>query len=51
MTSMLRPSLTIAMVAGEISGDNLGAALVREITKASPRVTFVGVGGPAMIKN
>ena len=50
MTSMPRPSLTIAMVAGEISGDNLGAALVREIIKASPDVTFVGVGGPAMIK-
>ena len=50
MTSMPRPSLTIAMVAGEISGDNLGAALVKEITKASPDVTFVGVGGPAMIK-
>ncbi|MBT5444258.1 MAG: lipid-A-disaccharide synthase, partial [Gammaproteobacteria bacterium] len=50
MTSMPRRSLTIAMVAGEISGDNLGAALVKEITKASPDVTFVGVGGPAMIK-
>ena len=50
MTSMSRPPLIIAMVAGEISGDNLGAALVREITKASPGVIFVGVGGPAMIK-
>ena len=50
MTSLPRCSLTIAMVAGEISGDNLGAALVKEITRASPGVTFVGVGGPAMIK-
>ena len=50
MTSLPRCSLTIAMVAGEISGDNLGAALVKEITRASPDVTFVGVGGPAMIK-
>jgi lipid-A-disaccharide synthase len=50
MTSMPGHSLTIAMVAGETSGDNLGAALVKEITKASPEVTFVGVGGPAMIK-
>ncbi len=50
MTSLPRRSLTIAMVAGEISGDNLGAALVKEITKAPLDVTFVGVGGPAMIK-
>ena len=42
-------SLTIAMVAGEASGDNLGAALTREILKSVPDVRFLGVGGPAMI--
>lgn len=43
------PSLTIGMVAGEASGDNLGAALVREILKLKPDTRFVGVAGPAML--
>lgn len=42
-------ALTIAMVAGEASGDNLGAALTREIRKSEPDVRFLGVGGPAMM--
>lgn len=41
-------SLIIGMVAGEASGDNLGAALVREILDIHPDTRFVGVGGPAM---
>lgn len=42
-------SLTIAMVAGEASGDNLGAALTRQILASEPNVRFLGVGGPSMI--
>ena len=41
--------LTIAMVAGEASGDNLGAPLVREILERHPDARLFGVGGPAMI--
>jgi lipid-A-disaccharide synthase len=40
--------LTIGLVAGESSGDNLGAALIRAIRSAAPEARFVGVGGPAM---
>ena len=42
--------LVIALVAGEESGDALGAPLMRELRKqAAPReISFVGVGGEAM---
>ncbi|MFH4355218.1 MAG: lipid-A-disaccharide synthase [Neisseriaceae bacterium] len=41
-------SLKIAIVAGEASGDVLGAALMRSIRNHHPEVTFFGVGGPLM---
>ncbi|MBV8429101.1 MAG: lipid-A-disaccharide synthase [Hyphomicrobiales bacterium] len=43
-------ALVIAIVAGESSGDALGAPLMRALrVELSPRkVSFVGVGGPAM---
>ncbi len=41
--------LTIVLVAGEISGDNLGAPLMREIKLKFPDTKFAGIGGPAMI--
>ena len=41
--------LTIALLAGELSGDNLGAPLMQAIRRMHPDVRFVGIGGPAMV--
>jgi lipid-A-disaccharide synthase len=47
--SAARPDLTVAIVAGEESGDRLGAALMRALKdKTQGRVRFVGVGGAHM---
>jgi lipid-A-disaccharide synthase len=39
----------IFLVAGEASGDQLGAALMRALRAACPEVVFAGVGGEAMV--
>lgn len=40
--------LRIGLVAGESSGDLLGAGLIREILALDPDAEFAGVGGPEM---
>lgn len=43
-----RRPLRIALVAGEASGDLLGAGLVRELKQRFPDAEFAGVGGPQL---
>lgn len=40
----------IFLIAGEASGDQLGALLMRALRGASPEVSFAGVGGDAMAR-
>ena len=41
-------ALTLFLIAGEPSGDRLGAALMAGLRDLSPDIRFVGVGGPLM---
>lgn len=45
---MTRP-LRIGIVAGEVSGDTLGAGLMRALRQRLPDIEFVGICGPQML--